>query len=515
MTSLDGLLVELPRRFPGPGGACVVLRDGAVVEQRAWGWADAERRIPFTPKTLFRICSITKQFTCALALDTSPNLGDLDDAVASRLPDLETSPRTTHLCNNQSGLRDYWAVAMLHGSPAEARFADREAARIIGGTRSLQFSPGSRYSYANQNFRILSDVLETHTDRPFAELLRSRIFDRFGMAGALLAADTAALPDGTQGYEGSQTLGFKPARNRVIWTGDAGIAASLEDMIAWERSIDATRHDPASLYHRLAAPVAFADGTPAQYGFGLGRHSMFGRATTGHGGALRGWRSHRLHVASERVSVVVLFNHMADAQQAAYLLLAATLGETVEPAAEPRPMPAFAGSYLEPETSLAVRIQPGPPGKVLLHYDRFPEALTINADGSAGHTDSVRLRSEGDVVWMDRAADHQSTRLIPLAADARGDVAGRYRCAELDAELVIEDAGGTLYGAFSGFLGSGRMELLDPVACDVWTLPCPRALDHTPPGNWTLAVERDGSDRPIAISVGCWLARGLRYQRVG
>ena len=124
------------------------------------------------------------------------------------------------------------------------------------------------------------------------------IFDPAGMRTALLAADTAALPDGTTGYEGTQTSGFRPAKNRIIWTGDAGIAASLDDMIAWERFIDRTRDDPASLYNRLSAPVGFKDGTPAQYGFGLGRRAAHGHAVTSHGGALRGWRSHRLHMAA-------------------------------------------------------------------------------------------------------------------------------------------------------------------------------------------------------------------------
>ena len=41
------------------------------------------------------------------------------------------------------------------------------------------------------------------------------------------------------------------------------------------------------------------------------------------------------------------------------------------------------------------------------------------------------------------------------------DIAGRYRCAELDADLTVAGAGGVLYGGFSGFLGEGRMELLD------------------------------------------------------
>ena len=75
------------------------------------------------------------------------------------------------------------------------------------------------------------------------------------------------------------------------------------------------------------------------------------------------------------------------------------------------------------------------------------------------------------------------------------------------------DAGGALYGAFSGFLGQGRMELLDPIGPDVWALPCWRALDHTPPGDWTLLFRRDGQGRVTEARVGCWLARGLSFVR--
>ncbi len=515
MTSLETAIAGLPRRYPGPGGACAVIKDGVVIARHAWGWADAERRVRFTPYSLFRICSITKQFTCGLVLDTVGDPAELDADVARQLPGLtEPPPGAADLCHNQSGLRDYWAVAMLHGSPAEAPFGETETAHILRGTRTLQFRPGTRYSYCNQNFRILSDILQERTGRGFGELLRTRLFDRAGMATALLAADTAALPDGTTGYEGSQALGFRPARNRVIWTGDAGIAASLDDMIAWERHIDATRGEDAGLYNRLSAPVAFADGDPAAYGYGLGRRTMGGRAVTAHGGALRGWRSHRMHVASERLSIVVLFNHMADAQAAAHDVFRAIVGPEAE-----RPvttaMPPITGGYVEPETGLAVRIEAGRPGTALLHYDRFPETLPLQPDGTAGSADAVRLRPEAGGLWMDRATDGQSTQLVPRPGGTRADIAGRYRCAELDAELTVDDAGGTFYGAFSGFLGRSRMELLDPVAADLWTLPCPRALDHTPPGDWTLDVHRDAAGRPAALTVGCWLARGLRYDRVG
>ncbi len=512
---LDRAIDTLPRNYPGPGGAIGVLRNGEVLARHAWGWANAERRLAFTPHSLFRLCSVTKQFTCGLILDAFPDPSVLDDDVRARLPLLEqAAPSALHLCHNQSGLRDYWAVAMLQGSPAEAPFGDVEAARLVAATRQLQFAPGSRYSYCNQNFRILSDILQERTGRSFAELLRSRIFERAGMSSAVLAADTRALPDGTEGYEGTQASGFRAAENRVIWTGDAGLGACLDDMIAWERHIDATRDEPGSLYRRLSAPVNFADGVLAAYGFGLARSTEFGRATTGHGGALRGWRIHRLHLASERVSVVVMFNHLSDARSAALDLLAAFLGEERPKPDAAIPAPTWLGSYLEPETGLAVRIAAASAGQIKLRYGHSQEELNLQADGSASNASGTCLSFSDAGLRMNRPQENQSSYLRSCEGAPSTDVAGRYRCAELDAELTVADTGGVLYGAFSGFLGQGRMEMLDPVGPDVWTLPCYRALDHTPPGDWTLAFRRGQAGRVEGVDVGCWLARRIPYERV-
>jgi D-aminopeptidase len=423
------------------------------------------------------------------------------------------TPKAVHLTHNQSGLRDYWAVAMLHGSPAEALFGDAEAHRVIEGERTLHFASGTRFSYCNQNFRILSDILEERTGRGFAELLRTRIFDRAGMGSAFLAADTRAMPDGSEGYEGDVPVGFRPAVNRILWTGDAGLGASMDDMIAWERHIDATRDDSNALYSRLSVPVTFNDGQKATYGFGLGRSSEFGRALTSHGGGLRGWRSQRLYMPGERVSVVVMMNHLSDASVAVMDVLAAVFDETRPKPDANRTAPDWLGAYVEPETGLAVRLDSTLPGQVRLRFGHSPEQLDLQADGSARNARGIGLRMGDGGLWMDRPNENFSSCLRRLDGEPTKDVAGHYRCGELDAEITVVDTGGTLYGGFSGFLGQGRMELLEPVGPDVWMIPCPRALDHTAPGDWTLAFRREDG-RVVGIDVGCWLARGLKYERV-
>ena len=193
-TRLDRAVETLPRAYPGPGGAVAVLRDGEVLVRHAWGWANAETPHPVhaahaVPHVLhhqavhLRAWCWTRSPTRRCWMATC--------APACRCCE-QPAPGALHLCHNQSGLRDYWAVAMLHGSPVEAPFGDTEAARVIAGTRTLHFAPGTRHSYVNQNFRILSDIVQERTGRGFAELLRTRIFERAGMATALSWPPTRA-----------------------------------------------------------------------------------------------------------------------------------------------------------------------------------------------------------------------------------------------------------------------------------------------------------------------------------
>ena len=513
MTNLEHTLASLPHRYPGPGGAAAVLRHGQVLASHAWGYADIAGRLPFTQQTPFLICSITKQFTCALMLDQVGRPEALDAAVAARLPLLQQpAPTARELANNQSGLRDYWATAMLAGALPEQVFTNADAARLIARTRSLHFAPGTSYSYCNQNFRILAELVEDGADRPYAELLRTRIFDRAGMPHAALNADTAHIAGGTVGYEGSAEDGFRAAVNNIHWTGDAGIAASLDDLIAWEKHIDATRDDPASLYARLSAPVTFRNAMPAPYGLGLNHNPIAGRPATSHGGGLRGWRSLRFNLPAERLSVVVLFNHMADPRAAALDLLATQLDAPPSPSpSSPQPF-AWSGRYLDPATGLATRIDATQAHRPRLTYDRGPELLTpATPDHARGPT--TQLRAEPDGLWMDRPTENISTRLTPCPGTPTPDIAGTYHSEEYAADLTITAPGGPLYAAFSGPLGQGEMQRLDPYGPDLWLMPCPRSLDFGAPGDWTMQIRRNANKQITGVTLGCWLARNVDYVR--
>src|SRR6185369_9932209 len=310
--------------------------------------------------------------------------------------------------------------------------------------------------------------------------------------------------------------GWRQGVTKLHWAGDAGLCASIDDLVAWERFIDRTRDDADGLYNRLARPVAFANGAPASYGLGLGRRVRWGRAMTGHGGAIRGWRLQRFWVPVERLSVDVAFNHESDSSGAAMHLLAAAWGESDKPAAsQPDFARKFKGCWIDRETGLLLDVAVNADDATLsASYDGGPETLSVGADGVAQGLD-MTLTLEAGGIRVVRPGDGINALAVPVIAASTdaGDIAGTYRSAELEAELAVINAGGSWFAGFRGFLGAGPLMPLSPAGQDIWRLACHRSLDAPAPGDWTVQVSRAADGKVTGLTVGCWLARNVAFAR--
>ena len=507
-------LDALPHLHPGPGGVAGVVKDGEVIALRAWGYSDLAAHRRMTTATRLPICSISKQFTCGVLLDQFKDFAPLNARLPELLPHFEGPlPSVQELCHNQSGLRDYWALTILQGAKAEQTFTRDDAYAMFTRMKTGHFEPGTSYSYCNGNFRLVGELIERETGRRLKGLISEIIWGPAGMKTAALLSDSRETADGVVGYEGSPTAGYMPADNGIYWFGDAGISASLEDMMAYESWIDKTVGNPDGLYQRLSVPPTFKDGTPAAYGYGLAHMEVAGRKVTGHGGALRGFRSFRMHCASEHLSVYVNFNHEADSFGAAASLFKAALGYE-DPALETVP-DSWEGQWICPETGLLVNIETGKKG-ALLHNATGSDALNMSADGCLKGGD-VTVAHDGDKTVMTRADENLTSVLEPLATEpysSGGDLAGRYYTDELDATLTILAEDGGLYAVCEGVLGEGIMERVHPVGPDTWVMVTRRSMDAPAPGNWTVSAKRDASGKIESLVVGCWLARKLSYRRL-
>jgi CubicO group peptidase (beta-lactamase class C family) len=174
----DAYIAQLMSAAQVPGLAVAVIDDGRVVSERAYGTADRSRGIPLRTDTVMYAASLTKAAFAYLVMQL----------VDARIVSLD-APLTELL---GKPLPDYPDFADLRGDPRWRRLTPRMLLAHTSGLVNwrwinddtkldFKFDPGTRYAYSGEGIEILQLVVEERTGQPVADLMRRRVFDRFGM----------------------------------------------------------------------------------------------------------------------------------------------------------------------------------------------------------------------------------------------------------------------------------------------------------------------------------------------
>ncbi len=137
-----------------------IARAGTTLYVRGYGLRDVARRLPADGFTIYRIGSVTKQFTAALVLQqVAAGTVALDSPVKRYLPAIADGPgRAT--------------IAALLG----------QTSGIASLDAPLAFESGSGWLYSNANYVLLGTVLQRVTGIAAPALLRQRIAAPLGLA---------------------------------------------------------------------------------------------------------------------------------------------------------------------------------------------------------------------------------------------------------------------------------------------------------------------------------------------
>ena len=160
---IDRILTEAYPDPDGPGAALLVVQGGEVVYRGARGMADVELGVPLSADHVFRLGSITKQYTAAaiLLLEERGELS-VDDPITKYLPDYPTHGHEItieHLLTHTSGIYNYTDVPGYMDQPVRR---DVTTTELVGMFRDLdmEFAPGERWDYG------LGVLAESHMGRP-------------------------------------------------------------------------------------------------------------------------------------------------------------------------------------------------------------------------------------------------------------------------------------------------------------------------------------------------------------
>jgi CubicO group peptidase (beta-lactamase class C family) len=168
-----------------PGCALGIEHQGAPPLFRAYGSADLEHGVPIDPTTVFEAGSVSKQFTAASALILVEQ-GKLafDDDVRKyipELPDYGVTITIAQLLGHTSGLRDWEGVVEIAGWPRTTRiYTGKDALAVAARQRSLNYRPGTAFSYTNTGYIILANIVERVSGESLAKFSSDHLFRTAG-----------------------------------------------------------------------------------------------------------------------------------------------------------------------------------------------------------------------------------------------------------------------------------------------------------------------------------------------
>ena len=311
MDRLDSLFADFSR--PGmPGASVLVVRNDSAIVRASYGLADVDSAAPVTPATNFRLASLSKQFTAMSVLQLVAEGKVLVHDPASKylpeLPPFAHAVTVQHLLTHTSGLSDYEDFVP---DTQTYQVHDADVLTLIAArSESLLFAPGTAWRYSNTGYALLSLIVERVSGRPFADVLRTRIFEPVGMA------HTVAHQDGRtviahraygHGVHGG-TVERTDQSNTSAVLGDGGIYSSIDDLTAWDAALTRGSLLPDSLWREATTPFVLRDGHPTQYGYGWFVDTFAGERRMRHHGETRGFTNIIYRFPARRLTIVVLTN---------------------------------------------------------------------------------------------------------------------------------------------------------------------------------------------------------------
>ena len=239
-------------RSQKPGCAVGLVENGEYIHSKGYGLANLEHEIPIGMDTIFRIGSVSKQFT-TMAIAILEEKGELsfEDEMKAHIPDLvDYGEKVTinHMIHHYSGLGDYEymdypgrfknAVGEEFRWGNEDYLTNKEFHDLIK-TLPLIRKPEKKFHYSNTGYVLLALVAENASGMSLREFAEKEIFKPLGMNNSFFN-DDVNLPfkNRADAYTpiDDESDKYKINVTNLSWVGDGGVYTSLNDFIKWDEN---------------------------------------------------------------------------------------------------------------------------------------------------------------------------------------------------------------------------------------------------------------------------------------
>ena len=313
MAEVDRIAEQALSKGPMSGMSIAVLRGSKLIHAAGYGQANLELGVPATPQTVYRIGSVTKQFTAAAIL-RHVERGELklDDDIRKYLPDFDTQGRVVtvrHLLDHTSGIRNMTTIG-----PAMAnRALDVTRAQVFSwlSEAPFDFEPGEKYLYNNSGYWLLGAIIEKLAGEPYDTVIERNLLAPLCLQSTRYDVPSELVPGRASGYTRGSAgfLNAEPNSPTRPYASGALISTVL-DLAAWERALFGDKVLGAESLKLMTTRGRLNNGQPTAYGMGLAVTQFQGRQKIAHPGGIIGFSSFMAFYPEEQLSIVVLANTM-------------------------------------------------------------------------------------------------------------------------------------------------------------------------------------------------------------
>ena len=311
LAEIDSIVRETMKSDHLVGTSIGVKKGGEVIVAKGYGYADLENEVKATEHTVYRIGSITKQFTAAsiMKLVETGRLS-LEDDLTKFLPDYPTNGHKVtidRLLNHTSGIKAFTAMPEYR-EVMRQDLSQEELTDIFSGV-PFEFAPGDEYKYNNSAYFLLGTIIEKASGESYEDFLASHIWEPLGMLESHYLDNSPIVPNRAEGYEyrDGRVVNDDPISMRLPFSAGA-LGSSVTDLFTWQSALLNNRVVGESSYERMITPGSLNDGERLAYGYGLSVGEMGGHRKISHGGGINGFRTHLSYYPDDDLTIVVLTN---------------------------------------------------------------------------------------------------------------------------------------------------------------------------------------------------------------
>lgn len=309
----DKMLSEKFR--PGETGcAALVAKDGEIIYKKAFGMADLELSVPMQPDMVFRVGSITKQFTAVAILQLmEQGKLSLQDDITKFIPDYPTHGYTItveHLLTHTSGIKSYTSISEIMKFVRD----DKTPEEVINMFKNqpMDFAPGTKFRYNNSGFFLLGYIIEKVSGKTYKDYIEENFFRPLGMTGSCYGNDVKIIPNRASGYQaGADGVQNADVLSMLLPYSAGAIQSTVEDLFKWNQAVHSYKLVSKESLDKAFTEYKLANGKGTGYGYGWFLSELQGSPTIEHGGSINGFLANAIYMPQEDLFVALFSNSTA------------------------------------------------------------------------------------------------------------------------------------------------------------------------------------------------------------